>query len=458
MSAKPWIGTDELQLRADVETLSDIGVVRIPITTYPLMWSGIAKDLDNITVDQIPEKYKNSYWRVKKAVKNALNGKAESTLKISAANSAQVFRSFGDSSREEFEVSASRSGVSKKFAWNLEVTHVSNPVDGDSARLDDSYAAIVLGNWVGMIGYTEKWWGPAWQSNSLLSNNARPPLGISIQRNYSDAESNPMLSWLGPWTIKGFIAGLDDERKVKNAKLAGVSFSVKPLKSLEFGVRVTNMFGGEGRSESLPNLIEGLLGENECDLPHDFSCDDFYNSDQYSLNGDRIAGLDFRWAIPTQLPISVYYSAYGEGESDFLPSKTMKQLGISGSANIFGENWRWFIEAGDTSLNRTEFDLAYESPIYQTGYRYLNRSIGSTFDSDSEVIAFGLIGKLDRTSSFSFTYFDASLNTDGEGGSSEDMHSLASRMQDVTLYKMSWSFLTKKYGEVKLTFSSIEGV
>ena len=56
LGAEPWVDTRDVWLRSDIEILSDIGVIKVPITTYPLMWAGIIKDIDN--VDLLIKKYK----------------------------------------------------------------------------------------------------------------------------------------------------------------------------------------------------------------------------------------------------------------------------------------------------------------------------------------------------------------------------------------------------------------
>ena len=394
LKAEPWIGTENIWLRSDIETLSNIGVIKIPTSTYPLMWSGIIKNLDETKIEEVPSDYKLVYWRVKKAGKQAVSGMPIKSLSMTAANSQQVNRSFGDSSREKLELTAKTSSMTKNWAWNFEVTHVSDPFDDDNVRLDNSYVSSVLGNWVVTAGKVEKWWGPTWFSNNLLSNNARPPVGISVQRNYSVQESQSLFNWVGPWTFTGFVSELDDSRAVPNTKLSGVSFSFKPIGSLEVGLRAATLFGGEGKPAGFPELIESLLGLGECDLPTEQDCDLIFGEGLYSSTGDRIAGFDLKWRLPIKVPLSVYYSGYGESESELIPSKSMQQFGVQGNFSLFDERWNWFVECSDTSLDRSDFNIAYESPVYLTGYRYLNRAIGSTFDSDSESVSLGVVGRL----------------------------------------------------------------
>tara|TARA_B110000259_G_scaffold177804_1_gene215374 strand:- start:355 stop:633 length:279 start_codon:yes stop_codon:yes gene_type:complete len=38
-TAEPWLDTRNAPLRADIEQLSRAGIIRVPINTWPLMWS-----------------------------------------------------------------------------------------------------------------------------------------------------------------------------------------------------------------------------------------------------------------------------------------------------------------------------------------------------------------------------------------------------------------------------------
>ena len=80
------------------------------------MWAGVLKDLDQVETRDVESAYRDIYWRVKSAGKFALSYKPVKRLKFSAGSSEQIFRSFGDDARNEFEFSASRTGLNKYFA------------------------------------------------------------------------------------------------------------------------------------------------------------------------------------------------------------------------------------------------------------------------------------------------------------------------------------------------------
>lgn len=421
LKSEPWIKTTDLQLRSDIELLSDIGVIKVPITTYPLMWAGIIKDIDNTNIQDVAADYKAVYWRVKKSGKAALSNRPKRLLNASVASSEQLFRSFGDSIRGKAELTASSSNLSKRFAWNIQVNRISDPLDGDSFNYDGSYVAAVWGNWIGSVGKVEKWWGASWDSANLLSNNARPPVGVTINRNYSDSSQLPVLQWLGPWSFTGFISQLEDSRRIESPTLSGVSLSFKPLDSFEASIRATSISGGTAKQYN-PNISAKVL-----------------------------TGFDMRWCLPfDSLPISFYFSTTDEGYDDGFATN---QVGVSGNINVFDNNWRVFLEATDTSPDK--FNTTYEDGIYVEGYRLNQRAIGSTYDNDSNVISMGLIGSLSRYQTFSAKIQKLEVNARETESALDVRHSINKNFVEAKRFIAKWQIQVDKNNqlEVELDYS-----
>ncbi len=463
-NADPWVNTQDSFIRADIETLNEIGVIKAPISTYPLMWAGIVKSLDESSIESVPQQFKSTYWRVKKAAKKALES-SEQSLSLNAGSDNIIFRSFGDSAREKAEIKAKRTGLSKRFAWNFEVSYVDNPTDNEKQRWDGSYLAASMNNWVVSFGKVERWWGNGWFSSNILSNNARPPLGISIQRNYSDPIKSPLVNWLGYWTTSFFVSELDDNRLDTKPNLAGLSFTFKPHNSLEIGLRVTSLFGGNDREGDLSSLIENFVAQQECDLGSLDVCDEEFGESAYSQNGDRLAGIDFRWRLPIDFPTSFYASEYGESESELFPSKRISQYGFSGNLLAFNRNWRWYIESSDTALNGD--DIAYESIHYPTGYRYYNRAIGSTIDNESKAFSIGMIGNINASNSIKLTIDNITLNQNSfqlpfADNQLMQQHSLLDTEQTTSVnidqIKLSWQLITSQYGQFDFSVNYLSDI
>jgi len=395
--AEPWINTSDLQLRSDIETLSDIGVIKVPITTYPLMWAGVIKNIDDTDIQNIPLQYKEIFWSVKKHGKAALSNQARRLLTVSVASSEQVLRSFGDSARGQSELTASTTNMNKHFAWNLQVNRINDPLDRDNFHYDGSYIAGVAGNWVFNFGAVEKWWGASWDSANLLSNNARTPFGLTVNRNYSDAIDLPVLSWIGGWSFTGFVSQLEETAFFKDHYFSGASFSFKPFDSLEASLRATAISGG--------------------------------TSKQFNTNfSDKVlTGIDVRWRVPQNLtsrnfPANIYFSVTDEGQQ---ASFAAQQLGLSAQIKVFEQNWRIFAESTRTYPNKNSFDTTYEDGIYINGYRFNQRAIGSTYDNDSKALTLGVIGRLSRTQNFSLKIQKLKINQGASNSSFGSRHTVS---------------------------------
>lgn len=410
-SAEPWLDTRNSGLRVDIERLSGAGIIKVPINTRPLMWSGILNDLESTDSKALPEQLKKSFARVINAGRKATRiNNPHQSLKLAVANQSQLLRHFGDSAREQGELSLRRNGTTKHFAYNLEVTKTVSPWDGENTHYDNSYFGVVLGNWIGLIGSVERWWGPSWNSSLILTNNARPTTGLTLQRNYSDPFELPVLGWLGPWTTSMFIAKLDDERVINNAKLIGMTFGFRPTQALEINLRRTAQWGGEGRPESIKNFLELISGI--ADNCSEASCN-------ASEPGNQLGGIDIRWDIPW-LDASLYGQTIGEDEAGGLPSRRASQLGMQ---LHFSEKWfegTVFVEYDETSLNSApqlrRYNSLYNHSIYRTGYRYERRVIGATWDNDSEITSIGAIGYLSNGDKIEARYSFGDMNVDDISG------------------------------------------
>jgi len=420
VTAEPWLDVRNAPLRADIEQLSRAGIIKVPINTWPLMWAGILNDLEQTESAgrSLKLKLEDSFGRVLAAGRRATRTyQPEHSLRLSVANQSQLVRHFGDDNRDEAQVTLSRSGMTEHLAYNLEVSKVLNPWDDEQTHYDNSYFGIVWGNWIGMIGNSEKWWGPGWNSNLILSNNARPTPGLTLQRNYSEAFDFPILKHLGPWTTNLFISKLDDQRHINNAKLVGMTVGFRPLQSLEINLRRSAQWGGEGRPQSAKSFFELVTGlADNCDTA-DCRVDE---------PGNQLGGIDIRWDLPW-LNASLYGQQVGEDEAGGLPAKSAHQLGMQ-----FNLNHRWFqgiafVEYDDTSTSSSDnrYNVLYNHGIYLTGYRYQGRAIGSTWDNDSTVTSIGAVGYLANGDSVEARYSNGELNVDSLDSGVSSRHSIS---------------------------------
>ncbi|WP_251360160.1 capsule assembly Wzi family protein [Kangiella sp. TOML190] len=409
--AEPWIDTRNAWLRADIEYLSDLGVITAPVTSWPLTWAPIIQDLENADTSLLSKQDLLIFKRVKRQGKYQTKLKTHSYLSLKAGNQERILRHFGDDRREEAEITSKTTGMSKHFAWNIEATRAVDPIDGEEYRLDNSYLAAIWGNWIYSAGVIERWWGPGWDSSLILSNNARPVPGLSIQRNYSDPFESKWFSWIGPWSLTAFAGQLESDRFVPRAKLLGMSINFKPFDSLEIGLRRTAQWGGKDRPESLSSFWDLLIGRDNCD-----ELEGGCTADRSNEPGNQLAGIDLNWRLPTpSYQGSVYLQLIGEDEAGYLPSRKVHQFGYKRNFQFYGMSVTSYLEYADTE-NDERTNLTYNNSIYQTGYRTEGRSIGSTYDNDTQSIALGFVASHRNGDKFKVRLANVDLNNDGVAG------------------------------------------
>lgn len=441
LSAEPWVDTREPWLRADIEYLAGVGLIQVPINTWPLMWSGILNDLERADLQGHSQRAVNSHARLMAAGSRAARvNRPQQSLQLAAASDSQLLRHFGDSARDKGQLTLRRHGLTRNFAYNVEVSEVNSPWDGESAHFDNSYLAAVWGNWILAVGNIQRWWGPNWSSSLILSNNARPTASVMLQRNYSEASALPILNYLGPWTFSAFASELDDKRHISGAKLLGMSLGFKPRTDLEINLRRTAQWGGEGRPESFDNLIKLLTGgADNCDTPE---CRD-------TEPGNQLGAIDFSWQMPI-LEATLYGQHLGEDEAGYMPSRSSQQWGVKRPIAVLGTSGSLFLEFDNTTTvtHEQRYNILYNHSIYQTGYRYRGRAIGATWDNDSKVTSVGFVGQLDNGDQLDICYSHGEINSDSLNGS-PSKHSITTTGAKFSRLSTKWrrSF---PWGQVQL--------
>lgn len=413
-NAGPFIESGDLQLRSDLQVLSDNNVINIPMSTWPLAWDDVIHALQS--ADEIKLTHQQSQQALQriqsKISKQYRYNHVQMAAGISVGNTIPIIRSFASTPREEKQIYASGSWMDEDYAFKLKLTGVDEAQDNKDLRLDDSYASINLGNWLLSAGAQDRWWGPGWQGSLIMSNNARPIPGITFQRVQSQAPETKWLKWLGPWSFMTYIGQLESERYIPDAKLWLARFTFKPFNSLEIGLSRAAQFGGEGRPEGLKTFLQMLFGQD--------------NAGEGSITaenqpGNQLGGFDVRWKLPLEsFPSAFYFQWIGEDESGMLPTARMHLLGLEHWGRLNNNDYRLVIEFSDTTAYRggktnPEFNTAYNHGVYRSGYRYYDRSIGHSMDNDGRMLTLG--GSLAQSPSVSWlaSISQAVFNRDGEG-------------------------------------------
>ena len=383
--AEPWIDTSDIYLKANIQLLADTGHIITPVTTYPLMWHDIIRDIKNINLDSLSTNQQSAYHYINHQFKLANRNQTRIKAKVGVEN--KRFTSFGDQVSDKNSFSVHSSILFENFAAKFAPSYTQNPADGDKIRLDESYIAAFVGNWVLSFGRQNRWYG----------NNARPITAIAISRKSAEPFIVPFTEFGIPWTVTSFMGQMDDERVVKNTLLWGFRLNLKPFKNLELGITRLAQWGGDGRSTSLSTFGDILLGKSNCGI------DDVVCNDSTPNPANQQAGYDLRYSFNLfDTPMSFYGQKFAEDGSEGTfnyVTKAQPQIGFDAHLMVFGKPSTVFIELADSLAdcgeNRDNIgDCYYEHSSYATGMRYNGRAIGSTYENDAKTYVLGAISQL----------------------------------------------------------------
>ncbi len=369
VQASPWAVPGNLILRHDIQVLVDSGVINIPITTWPLAWGDIAYNLSK-TEQEMTSFELASFQRIKEALLEEEIGGISANTSLKFAKNPETITSFNDSVGARSEIEGESTYLGKNFAINLHVKKV-----GGETVFDESYIAVALGDYSISLGSKKNWWGPGWGGSLILSTNANPISGISIERNFSDPFESKLLNWIGPWDLSLLLGELEHSRTRSDALFFGMRIGSRPLTNLEIGFSKTSLFCGENRPCGFSSFSDMLLDKTD--------------------SGYNLSGFDFRSSHHIKnFPFVLYGQIIGEGISD-------NHLGLFGletwgPINDFDqlESYRVFLEAASTSCefynnDDSKYGCAYHDSLYPDGYRYEGVNIGHSADGDALVLTLG---------------------------------------------------------------------
>lgn len=371
-AADPWVPTGDERTRHHLLVLADSGKLNLPLTTWPVMWSGIKQGLDHIKVEELNNAELWSYRFLRHHIERAMR---TSDLKIElrahgAATS--VLNNFSDDRREGSEIAASMGISGENFALKVTQSYINDPVTGDLYRFDGSYAAYTWNNWVLGAGKLDRWWGPGWQGSMILGNNARPAQSLFIHRKDTSARLFDKFGWLGSWDVNVFVGQLNDERYIKDPKLAGARFTFKPFHVLEFGLSATEI----SRGDTLSKL--NASGETDTDVPG--------GDEEIDIDGpsSRIYGFDWRLGKSiNNIQLALYQQQVTKNLAEGEENQDASLLGAEVGLTLWGVSSRLSLEQQDT---QNGLGSIFDDNYYKNGYRFDGRTIATSIDSGSNAL------------------------------------------------------------------------
>lgn len=416
-SAEPWIDTSNIYLRTGIQKLADAGYIKSPVTTFPLMWIDIGRDLKNIDYMALTESEKLVYDYISHQFRQAK--RSQKRIELNIANKDKRFTSFGEDFRDKNNIKIRTSFMTDNFAVSLSSSYTEEPRDEKETRLDGSYVAGFLGNWIFTLGKQDRWWGPGWDSSLSLTNNARPITALSLSRRSAEPFEIPFTEIGIPWTVTSFMGVMDDDRAIEDTLLWGFRLNFKPLDNLEVGITRLAQWGGKGRSSSFGTFFDLLLGRDNCGGASGLDCGE--NNEKEP--GNQQAGYDLRYSFSIlDTPISLYGQYFAEdgnagGSFSFLTEPKV-QVGLDSQINFYSLPTTLYIEYTDTYADCTDTDNSnigncfYEHHIYQTGMRYQQRTLGNLYDNDATSIVLGFITSISQDTKMTTKFRHLQLNKD----------------------------------------------
>jgi hypothetical protein len=404
--ADPWASPGDARLRHDLQLLADAGIVKAPLTSWPVSWAEVMRDMSAVGPETELSLHVVSALDRVRAIGRAETQMGDWRWHARAAGSAEpmTLRRFSDVPREEGELEGGVQYLGDRFAVRLQATVVANPADDKEFRADGSYVGAVLGNWMLSAGLVDRWWGPGWEGSLIYGTNQRPIPAITLERNYSDPFETKWLAWIGQWRLAWTMGQLEKERQdYPNTRFFAMRVTWKPHDRLEVGLSRSAQWCGDGRPCGFGTFWDLFWGnDNDQPLPEQ--------------PGNQMGGFDARWSLPW-LPLALYGQAIGEDEAGFLPSKYLGLVGAETWGGWGERSWRAHLEYSDTTCafydSPPEYGCAYRNGIYTDGYQYYKRSIGHAVDGDSQQFAFGAMLVNADGSSWEVAAQDSKVNRAG---------------------------------------------
>jgi hypothetical protein len=410
--ADPWLAPGDERMRSDILLLADANILRGPVTTWPLSWPDIARDVLGADGARLDDATAAALLRVQREARfNAASGFGGAGLRAAASHEPAKMRGFADDPREEGELALRAGWLWDHLSLNLQGTVVADPDDGRRFRPDGTYLGVNVGNFMVSAGFAERWWGPGWDGSLILSTNARPIPSVTLERNYTDPFRSPLLSWIGPWRASIAVGKAEEHGvDVPGVRFLAARVNFRPRSWLEFGLTRTAQWCGGNRECGWNTFTDMLLGR-------DNQLDGASTDDQ---PGNQMAGYDMRLRSPwRRLPVAFYTQWVGEDEAGGLPSKFLGLFGVESWHSTGVGALRLRGEYADTTCVFTqqpaETNCAYRNQIYPQGYAYRGRIIGHSMDNDSRMSSFGLLLTRPDGDTVSFTIKHVELNRDGGG-------------------------------------------
>ena len=125
--AGPWLDPGDSGLRNEIQLLADAGVITAPVTTWPIAWADVAKDLVAFEdIDQLSGFTADAFRHLREriAIEKKIGGVRASGY-LAGASNPTLLRTFEDTTRESGEAGVGIEWMGDSFAYGLNLQVVS---------------------------------------------------------------------------------------------------------------------------------------------------------------------------------------------------------------------------------------------------------------------------------------------------------------------------------------------
>ena len=381
--AESWAQVGDRGLRSDIEILAARGLITGLVTTWPIPAGQLRELYDESRMEQEPEYVTSAAHRVLAYLSGPNEpGDVTGVIETRVTNSPAIVRDFGALARNQADIRVGADWNNDDFGASLRIGGQSR-LNGNEGKvsLDGSSVSGIWNNVRFYGGWVDQWYGPGWDSSLILSNNARPFPKIGLMRENPTAFETPWLSWLGPWQTNFFVGLLDGPRRDTNTYMGGFRLALAPIHGLEIALSRLTEFCGQGHPcnplSAAFNLSNSESSQNKTN-----------DEATIELKGTTNIGA---WVF------SPYAQLMNEDTGPLTHSDTSYLFGSSivRPVGIDGAYWRVTTEYSDTVATLDAFrfgtvvhGVAYNNAGYLDGFRYRDRTIGFSLDSDSRLFTF----------------------------------------------------------------------
>ena len=401
--AAPWAEVGDAQLRSDIETLANAGVIDNLTTEWPVPWTRILDRLSaSSALRQQPGYVIDAAERIRSQGANQM---AQDTSSFSAyfdaTNAPEVVRGFDALGRQNVQTQGT-------LSWNGESTFIQlsagikshDHFDSQTIMLDGTYIAKQIAGAAIYAGYMTHWWGPGWISALSMSNNAVPIPQIGISRIDTSPFKSRWLSWMGPWQAEFFIGTIEGDQIPKHTLVDGLRFNINPLPGLDIAVERMDEACGRGHPCNPINYFK------------------LSNSDANPSKTNDQGDIDIKYSRKLgDVDLSAYLQVMNEDSNPFWHSGTSHLFGITGWVPVGQTRVRITAEFTDTiatqqifSFGHYEYGFAYNDYKYPGGMRNLDRALGFSLDDDSKLATLQASWLGAHNITWTLTYHHADVN------------------------------------------------